>query len=165
MILVDCLSDVSLLAKPRAVPATDDAEAIAYWISLLSHGSLLVNSVITCIDIDRQIASSLTDAIAAALSAGAHPLERRSLVDVDLADVELPLVGVLLILLLPVGDCTLESAGDVLGGALIRVSEDSQCLLTSMPRTISITRRILRGEEAILVRLAKYSDCWASLRA
>ena len=127
VILVDCLSDVSLLAKPRAVPATDDAEAIAYWISLLSHGSLLVNSVITCIDIDRQIASSLTDAIATALSAGAHPLERRSLVDVDLADVELPLVGVLLILLLPVGDSTLEGAADGLGGALIRVSEDSQC--------------------------------------
>ncbi len=136
---------VFLTAIPVRVPSTDNSQAIADWIYFLSHLLSFSVFVINCVNNQCDVVCAFADTVATALRSSAETLEHRSTVYIDCADIELAGVSLAFVLGFPVGDSRAEELFEAGSSFLIRKFQDTECTVDLYPRTMSATRRILRG--------------------
>ena len=114
-------------AVPNGIPATGDAEPVAYWINFLSHDLIFLVFGWFAVDEDGDVVGALEDSVCSSLWCGAEPLEDPGGVYIYGFDVEVGLVDVFsFVFLLPVVDSREEELLEPSGGLLFGELEDGE---------------------------------------
>ena len=106
---------------------------------------------------------AFADSVSTALWSRTQTFQHWSAVNENRCDIKLTVFRLTLIFLFPIGDCRTKQFLNLRSSFLIENFNIPKALNTSIPRTMSATRRILRGEEGTLRSVAQYKVFRASL--